>query len=85
MEMNTTVYGKEGCFSCKMAVKWLMQNGFQPAYVDLDEDPDTREMFMLRGIKTLPVVTFDNGQAIVRQTEGFQPDAWRQLKSVGQK
>ena len=80
MKMNTTVYGKEGCFACKMAMKWLTANDYQPSYVDLADDPDTRERLMLAGIRTLPVVVFDDGQTLIRQTEGFTPDAWKQLK-----
>ena len=80
MKMNTTVYGKEACIACKMAMKWLTANDYQPSYVDLADDPDTRERLMLAGIRTLPVVVFDDGQTPIRQTEGFTPDVWKQLK-----
>lgn len=78
--IRTTVYGKEGCFACKMALKWLMANGYQPAYVDLEDDPDSRERFTLAGVRSLPVITFDDGERLIRQIEGFQPDLYRQIK-----
>lgn len=78
--IHTTVYGKEGCFACKMALKWLMANGYQPDYVDLEDDPDTRERFAGTGVRALPVVTFDDGEKLVRQVEGFQPDIYKQVK-----
>lgn len=81
--INTTVYGKEGCFACKMALKWLMTNGYQPAYVDLADDPDARERFMVSGARTLPVVTFDDGETVIRQVEGFQPDAYKAVRQTG--
>lgn len=81
--IHTTVYGREGCFACKMALKWLMANGYQPAYVDLSDDPDSREMLETSGVRTLPVVTFDDGEAIIRQVEGFQPDAYKAVRQTG--
>lgn len=78
--IHTTVYGKEGCFACKMALKWLMVNGYQPAYVDLEDSPDVREWFASTGVRGLPVVTFDDGGELVRQVEGFQPDLYKQVK-----
>lgn len=78
--IHTTIYGKEGCFACKMALKWLMANGYQPTYVDLEDDPDTRERLAGTGVRGLPVVTFDDGEMLIRQVEGFQPDAYRQIK-----
>lgn len=81
--IRTTVYGKEGCFACKIALKWLMANGYQPAYVDLADDPDSREMFAARGIRALPVVTFDDGETIIRQIAGFQPDVYKAVRQTG--
>ena len=78
--INTTVYGREGCFACKMALKWLMANGYQPAYVDLEDDPDTREWFAVTGVRSLPVVVFDDGGRLIRRVEGFQPDVYKQIK-----
>lgn len=78
--IHTTVYGKEGCFACKMALKWLMSNGYQPAYVDLDDDPDARERLARTGGRALPVVTFDDGEKLVRQVDGFQPEVYKQIK-----
>lgn len=81
--IHTTVYGKEGCFACKMALKWLMSNGYQPAYVDLEDDPDARERFASTGVRTLPVVTFDDSGKLVRQVEGFQPDIYKAVRQGG--
>lgn len=81
--INTTVYGREGCFACKMAMKWLMANGYQPAYVDLEDDADARERFTVQGARTLPVVTFDDGETVVLQVEGFQPDAYKAVRQIG--
>lgn len=78
--IHTTVYGKEGCFACKMALKWLMANGYQPAYVDLEDDPDAMERFASARVRTVPVVVFDNGETVIRQVEGFQPDLYKQIK-----
>lgn len=78
--IHTTVYGKEGCFACKMALKWLMVNGYQPAYVDLDGDQDAREWLASTGARALPVVAFDDGEKLVRQVDGFQPEVYKQVK-----
>ena len=79
----TTVYGREGCVACKEALKWLMANGYQPDYVDLEDDPDARERFAAQGVRTLPVVAFDNGETVIRQVEGFQPDAYKAVRQIG--
>ena len=78
--IRTTVYGKEGCFACKMALKWLMTNGYRPSYVDMEDDPDARERFTGTGVRSLPVVMFDDDGRLIRQVEGFQPDLYKQIK-----
>lgn len=53
---NIVLYGREGCFQCKMLKQFLERNSIKHDYVDIDKDSEANEKVKNYGFTSLPIV-----------------------------
>lgn len=63
MNPAVTVYTKLGCPACENTFQFLRNNNIDYLKIDVETNPDQREVVVSMGYRQLPVVTLENGDS----------------------
>ena len=66
-----TVIGKPGCRYCDLAMGRLALKGLNYRYVDLTQEPVTRDLLQRSGFKTVPQIWVEDGAGFTTHIGGF--------------
>lgn len=56
-----TVFSKNNCMQCKMVKRFLDEHGFKYTEINIDDQPEQKEVLQGIGFRTVPVVQKPDG------------------------